>query len=359
MTATLTPISGLGAKGPACFLVEANGARLLLDLGQGPQPGLLPDVSKVGAVDALLLSHGHGDHAGGLKLLPQIGSPPVYASDSVRRQLGNAIESRSLPLFGTAEICGIRVTTGRNGHAPGGVWLHLAVGDGLLYTGDFSVESAVYAKDAAPAAATLVLDGSYGDYDIALAEAVAAFERTFDSGPVLLPVPPAGRAPDVALHVFRSGRGYPHIDDAIRAALRALTRGGRDSLKPEACDELAMIAEQAPSIDGVEGVMLAASADASSGEAARLVSQWEALAGPAVVFSGYVPPGTPAERLTASGRARYLRWNVHPRIADCAHLVRQTQARTVMPAFGESRHLAAWAKAFDPAKVVLQGPVEL
>jgi hypothetical protein len=120
-----------------------------------------------------------------------------------------------------------------------------------------------------------------------------------------------------------------------------------------------MIAERAPSIEGAQGVMLAASADASSGDAARLVSQWEALAAPAMVFSGYIPPGSPAERLTASRRARYLRWNVHPRISDCADLVRQTRARTVMPAFGESRHLPAWQKAFASANVVLQGPVAL
>ena len=32
------------------------------------------------------------------------------------------------------EVLGVRVRTGRNGHAPGGVWLHLDIGGGLLYT---------------------------------------------------------------------------------------------------------------------------------------------------------------------------------------------------------------------------------
>jgi Cft2 family RNA processing exonuclease len=359
VTAQLTPISGLGGKSPACFLVEANGARLLLDLGYGPQPGLWPDVSRVGTVDALLLSHGHRDHAGGLTLLPQIGNPPVYATDSVRRQLPDGTKTLSLPLHGTTEVCGIRIATGRDGHAPGGVWLYLDAGKGLLYTGDVSVESAVYADDAPIEAPTLVLDASYGDYDTALADAVLAFNRIFDAGPVLMPVPPAGRAADIALHIFRSGRGYPHIDDAVRAALVELTGDSRESMRPEAGAELAAIAKNAPPIEGPEGVMLAAVGDASSGEAARLVSQWEGAPDPAIVFTGYVPPGTPAERLTKSGRARYLRWNVHPRFSDCVDLVRQTGARTVLPAFGESRHLAAWQKAFNPANVVLQGPVAL
>ena len=58
----LTAISGCGARGPACFLVETDEARLMLDLGYGPQPGLWPDVSHFGRVDALLLSHSHRDH---------------------------------------------------------------------------------------------------------------------------------------------------------------------------------------------------------------------------------------------------------------------------------------------------------
>src|SRR5690349_20105218 len=151
---TLTAISGLGAKGPACFLVEVDGARLLLDLGYGPQPGLWPDVSRVGRVDAVLLSHGHRDHAGALELLSRVGDPPVYATDIVRRGLPQSVRSLSLPLSGSTDVCGIRVVTGRNGHAPGGIWLHLSAGEGLLYTGDVSVESSVYAYDAPPPART-------------------------------------------------------------------------------------------------------------------------------------------------------------------------------------------------------------
>jgi glyoxylase-like metal-dependent hydrolase (beta-lactamase superfamily II) len=101
----LTPVSGLGGKGPACFLVEADGARLLLDLGYGPQPGVWTDVSRVGRVDALLLSHSHPDHAGALKLLPEVGHPPVYASDIVGRMVSRAVETLSLPLQGVAEVC--------------------------------------------------------------------------------------------------------------------------------------------------------------------------------------------------------------------------------------------------------------
>jgi hypothetical protein len=105
--------------------------------------------------------------------------------------------------------------------------------------------------------------------------------------------------------------------------------------------------------------MLAGAADAASGRAAELVSAWTSRETPTIVFTGYLPPGTPAEHLTRSGRATYRRWNVHPRLSDNAALVQSTRARQVLPAFGERRHLDAWQAAFAPARVVVEGTVRL
>lgn len=358
MSGCVTPISGCGAKGPACFLVESDSTRFLLDLGYGPQPGLWPDVSGVGSVNALLISHSHNDHAGGLKLLSEIGNPRIHATDIVRGLLPKGCDAIELPLHGVSEICGIRVTTGRNGHAPGGVWLHLDVAGGLLYMGDYSVDSPLYAYDAPPPAATVILDASYGVYDTSWAAALRAFERVFDDAPVLLPIPAAGRGPEIALHLLRSRRVYAHVDDAVRVACGYLAGENAACIHPHVRADLAALAENAPPIKGAEGIMLAASADGTSGDAAGLLEAWEA-AGPDIVFTGYVPPGTPAERLTASRRARYVRWPVHPRLSDNARLVRDTGARTVLPAFGDARHAGGWEDAFSPARVVLTGPVAL
>jgi Cft2 family RNA processing exonuclease len=359
MKAALTAISGLGAKGPACFLVETTDSRLLLDLGYGPQPGLWPDVSRVGRVDAVLLSHGHRDHAGGLKLLPDVGSPPVYATDIVRRGLPSDVTSASLPLRGVTDICGIRITTGRSGHAPGGVWLHLAIGGGLLYTGDYGVESAVYAWVPPPAAGTVILDASYGAYDVALADCAAALDAALASAAALLPVPPAGRGPEIALHLLRSGCPSPAIDDAMRTHLEALCGSAAECVRSGVHAPLSEIARTAPAINEPEGLMLAGAADAASGRAADLVAAWESRSTPAIVFTGYVPPDTPAERLTRSGRAIHRRWNVHPRLSDNAALVRSTHACQVLPAFGDRRHLDTWQSAFAPARVILGGTVTL
>ena len=60
--------------------------------------------------------------------------------------------ARPLPLCGAATLCGVTVRAGRSGHAPGGVWLHLSVGRGLLYMGDNGPHSILYAADAPPPA---------------------------------------------------------------------------------------------------------------------------------------------------------------------------------------------------------------
>ena len=358
MGCRLIAVSGLRGKGPACFLVETARTRFLLDLGYGPQPGLWPDVSEVGRVDAVLLSHGHRDHAGALGLLARVGDPPVYATGSVLRQIGREESRTTLPLAGESDVCGVHVRTGRNGHAPGGVWLHLEAGDGLLYMGDYNVESAVYANDTPPPAGTVILDASYGAYDDTLGECTARLMPFLERGLALFPVPPGGRGPEMALHILQTRREPPHIGDDLRAAIGRLTDADCGDLRPGVADALARLAREAPPIAGRSGLMLTGTADAADGEAARLAASWEKEETPDIVFSGYLPPGTPAQRLVEAGRAHYVRWNVHPRLSDNAMLVKTCGARTALPAFGDEKHLAAWRKAFAPARVVTSGVVD-
>jgi Cft2 family RNA processing exonuclease len=357
---TLRLVSGVGRKGPACFVVETAGKRLMLDLGEGPPPSLLPDVGDLGPVDALVLSHGHKDHVGGLALLAKLGNPQVYATEIVARGLPKGLPARPLPVGGTGDVLGIEVTTGRNGHAPGGVWLHFAIGAGFLYTGDWSTESILYAYDppTKPAAIALV-DCSYADYDRSIGECWSALEPFAERGPLLLPVPADGRGPEIARQFLRYGRTDIYVDDAMNRVLRQLCTADTESVRADADDDLKALAVTTKLIDRAQGIMLAASADGTSGASKRLLEQWEHAAEPAIVFTGYRAPDTPADCLIKSGRAQFLRWNVHPRLADVATLVRDIKAKTVIPAFCDRSQLPSLAQALAPAQVTMDGPVKL
>jgi Cft2 family RNA processing exonuclease len=356
----LRSISGVGRKGPACFLLETGGRRLLLDFGEGPPPGTVPDVDAIGRVDALLLSHGHRDHVGALSLLPELGAPPVYATEGVARGLPKGIAVRPLSLGGTTDVLGIALTTGRNGHAPGGVWLHFAVAEGFLYTGDYCVESTLYAYDAPRRrAATALIDCSYADYEKPRAECWNALASYVEGGALLLPVPANGRGPEIALELMRHGVDDIFVDQAMREALRRLGNGDAGSLRAGTRDDMQRLSEIARPIEGPVGVMLAASADGTSGATARLIPQFETLADVAIVFTGYINPTTPAERLTKSGRAQSVRWNVHPRLSDTVALVRAIEATTVIPAFCDRGKLGALAEALGPARVTMDEAVAI
>jgi len=356
--ASLTAISGLGAKGPACFLLDTGEARLLLDLGYGPAPGLWPDVSHVGRVDALLLSHGHRDHAGALQLAPDVGDPPVHATAAVLDRIGRSGDGTELPTQGEATVCGIRVRTGRNGHAPGGVWLHFDVGGGFLYTGDYGVESPIYAYDAPPPARTVVLDGSYGDYGDSLKEGMARLAPVFERRSALMPVPPDGRGPEIAYHLATACGFLPCIGEDLRRSLERMAAAERGSLRPGAAEVLARIARESSRAVDPAGILLTGRADASDGEAGALAARWESEARLEMIFTGYYAPGSPAQRLVDSGRGRYVRWNAHPRLADNVALARAIEAETVLPAFGDAKHLDAWRAAFAPARVILDASVQ-
>jgi len=358
-TAVLHLISGVGVKGPACFLLEVAGLRLMLDLGEGPPPGLFPNVDDIAPIDALVLSHGHRDHVGGLSLLPKLGNPPVYATDIVLRALPEGVAGRRLPVRGRGDVLGIALETGRNGHAPGGIWLRFAIGDGLLYTGDFCAESMLYAYDPPPPASTALMDCSYGAYEVPLAECWNKLASFLERGPLLLPVPANGRGPEIALALLRHGRTDIFVDDAMQKALRALGDGAGISLRDTIGDDIKRLASTVKPIDGARGIMLAGSADGTSGATARLFGAWQDKPEPAILFTGYVNPTTPADQLVKSGRAQTMRWNVHPRLSDTVALVQATQAKTVVPAFCDRPQLTALATAFAPARITMDERIEL
>jgi glyoxylase-like metal-dependent hydrolase (beta-lactamase superfamily II) len=355
-------VSGRDEKGPACILVETGARRLLLDLGYGPDPGRQPDLAGIGAVDALLLSHGHRDHAGSLAMKGEVGDPPIWCTPAVASMLPPGTPACALPLTGECEVAGVRIRTGRNGHAPGGVWLHLELeGGNLLYTGDCSVESPVHAFDPPPPATVAVVDASYGDYDTpldaaasALADLLAASARDGAAPDAVLPVPPGGRGPEIAWHLATRCGWAVQLGDDLRAAIERLCSEAADSLRPGMREPLLALAGTAPGLSDAPGIRLAGSADGSIGDSAALLDRFVDSTSSAIVFTGYLPPGSAAQALVASGRAQYLRWNVHPRRRDIVALARQCAVRHLLPVFGAHGHMQCLRTELAPVAPVME-----
>lgn len=333
--AKLTVISGQGGKLPAAFLLDMGGRRILLDLGEGPQPGIKPDLSDVGPVDAICLSHAHIDHVGSLDLAGQLGNPPVHATARTFLQISEAVlppERRlELPVRGETEIAGLPVTVGRNGHAPGGIWLHFAGGGGVLYMGDWSAESLLLPFDQPPAAGCLITDASYGDFDEALSSQVGAIAGFAASGAVLC-VPAGGRGPEMMLAL--SGLGLKATAcPVVRREMQLLAGDDSGMIGAQSRAGIAALLQSMPSDDrwSPDQVIVATEANAETGLAAQLLRRRNE--GFRFLFSGHVPAQTPAWDMLQRNEARWLRWNVHPRLQDTMDLVTHTGAETVVAAF--------------------------
>jgi len=354
MRARLNAVSGLGPKEPAVFVIETDAWRLLLDCGAGPEPGRLPDLEAIGRIDAVILSHGHNDHTGALRLRERIGMPPVYATEPVAARLPGGVMAQRIPSRGRAHVLGVEIQTGIDGHAPGGVWLRLAVGEGLLYMGDHSVESALYGFDPPPSTVTMILDASYGLTEETQDRQRGVLADLARQGPVLLPVPADGRGPEIAVFLQQAGFDVA-IDEAVRAAATLLTQAARESAKDASVPLLEKLIRDARPLDeqsAPAGVMVAHGGAGDAGIAAALIGRWRDQSAPAIVFTGHLAAGTTGRKLVDSRRALFQRWNVHPTFLQNLQLIKSVNPRRILPAFGEARHLATWRARLAPREVI-------
>lgn len=343
----VTAISGFGAKGPASFLVETRGRRLLLDLGEGPEPGARPQVHGLGKVDAILLSHAHNDHVGALDLVPRLGRPDIWCTPLV----GELAEAerfgalRPLPYSGETEVLGLPVMTGPAGHAPGAIWMRIGGEEGLLYTGDMSTEGLLYCAEALPRAAGLICDASYGEHDLPLEDGIAEVTAAAGVGPLLLPAPPGGRGLEMAVVLHERGlrvalcRQHRGIAARLVAEPALLGAAATRRLAAALAAALPLAGDSPPA-----GAMIAADADADGGTAGVLARRWSSDPAIGIVFTGHLASGTAAEALVREGAARFIRWNVHPRLRDLRAVLEATGAVRIMPAFLPRQRIGAVAE---------------
>lgn len=330
MSASIHILSGLGDKGPAAIVVEAKGKRLLLDAGGALHPGEPITWAQELNVDAVIISHDHVDHIGGVSELPA--TLPLYCTPLVALALPKERAWQPLPERGTCQVAGIPVTTGQAGHSLGGVWIHLDVEGGIFYSGDACFESRLFPFDTPPPARMALLDASYGTYDQPQQTCVDAISEHLGR-PLVFPVPETGRALEIALWLAEEAdaRGLSlAIDPLIRANLKTLLA-------------LPEMLRRSNADDKIKALLARPEASQPS---LKLISDRDDTAnmwpGFHLLHTGYLTPSRCAE--LAAGDILWQRWNVHLRASHLVELADQIKAERVVPLFTHLSEpaLSAW-----------------
>ncbi|WP_245510708.1 MBL fold metallo-hydrolase [Antarcticimicrobium sediminis] len=328
-TAWVEVLSGLGEKGPACIRLWTGRALWVLDVGVGPEATSPFKRHWLDGADRVFVSHDHIDHIGGVAHAVSAGLP-IHCTAQTARELPPGAKVEYLSETGQSVIDGVTVTTGRNGHALGGVWFHFDLGDGLFFSGDWSEESDWFAFDAPPPARTALIDASYHLDDVPQTQRRAGLDRMLaqnEGRQILFPVPPSGRAGELALHLLRHGE--VSLDDTCQLAIsRALQSGTLNS----SASQLAPLLGR--SFDPSARFLVCDTPNADAGMAWQMVQTWRDAGrlgqDAMVVFTGHM---TAHARVIAAQGGEFLRWNVHPPLSDQIHMIRSLGAHLYAPLF--------------------------
>jgi L-ascorbate metabolism protein UlaG (beta-lactamase superfamily) len=127
--------------GHACFQLEAGGTTVLVDPFLSGNPSAAASADEV-EPDAILLTHGHGDHFGDVVEIAKRTGAPVVANTELANELSNSLENVFDPnLGGTVKfdwgavklVPAFHTATSPSGtvHTPAG--LLIFIGDRLIY----------------------------------------------------------------------------------------------------------------------------------------------------------------------------------------------------------------------------------
>jgi len=319
----------LGAAGGevtgSCYLVQTNTARILVDCGlfQGNHVAdslNRPPLASVQGLDAVVITHGHLDHAGRLPLLAKLGyTGPVYATpatiemsalilrdsahiqladnERVNRKRERAGEPPVEPLYTAAETeaiiqCfkevpyqqpvtvapGIQAVWAEAGHMLGSASIQLIVDDEgrqkrVVFSGDLGPKGAPILRDYEPfhKADLVFLESTYGDRDHQpFAETVAEFAGIVQAavatrGKILVPTFAVGRAQllmTLLSQIFREGQIRPFplfLDSPMAIAATEIYRHHHELFD----DEMVKYMAQKPVREDLQTLTLCPTADDS------------------------------------------------------------------------------------------------
>jgi KH/beta-lactamase-domain protein len=245
----LTALGGFKEVGRSSMMIETNDSKVLLDAGIHPGARSPPDCyprldwikTDLEDIDAIVLSHGHMDHAGFLPIIYKYGyNGPLYCTEPtlalITLLLSDALKissmegrqysydmkdirtmiSHTIPIpYGSVTDISpdIKLVLYNAGHILGSSAVHLHVGEGahnVVYTGDFKFGRSLLLEPASfnfPRVETLIMESTYGNKTDIMPpreETDLAFVKTIndtlnEGGKVLIPVPAVGRAQEIML----------------------------------------------------------------------------------------------------------------------------------------------------------------
>ena len=333
-------LGGAGEVGRSAVLVDDA---LLLDYGlMTGTPPSLPVGSP--SPEAVVVSHGHLDHAGAVPALlsgserPEIHwTPPSYelalmlARDTLKLQ-GNSPTSpfteedvkrvtevsRTHGYGEPFDAAGYEVTFYNAGHIPGSA--HVLVGDGetrLLYSADFHThhQRLVAGTTDRPDADVVIVESTYADVehedrDVLEERFAESLKSTvWEGGTVVVPAFAIGRTQEVML--ICAAHDVPCYVDGMGQRVTRLFRGHPDYVRD--ADALRRAKSHARFVTGRDGqreriaaqntVIVTTSGMLSGGPAMTYVPEIRDHPVNKIALTGYQVDGTPGRELLESGRA--------------------------------------------------------
>jgi len=390
---SVSVLSGHNEVGRSAILLEAGGKRILLDYGMKLVPKSQPEFPPmVEDVDAVLLTHAHLDHSGGIPALFKSRKwPKIYAVDITReytdilltdaikvarlrehelpygmRETRQAIQNFRHIEFGVPFRIGeVEVTAYNAGHIPGSAMFYIRYnGKSVLYTGDLNVMETRLMPPAdlsIPKVDLLIMESTYAfkehpkreGQELLLKEVV--METLKSNGVAVIAGFAIGRLLEIAMALKARGyRGQMFLDGMARRGA-AITDAYPDRVRDP--DILRYVERFIKPVDGWRlrkklvkrpTVILTTSGMLEGGPVHFYIKQLKDDPNSSITLTGFQIEGTEGRRLLEEGKmtidgeeyeiqmkVNQLNFSAHASDSGLRYFVRQLEPEAVMTVHGE------------------------